>query len=102
MGLKVYKQCCNNCLLSEDRIVSAKRAKEIMREIQVTIELTDKEIDFLKNLVINDKNEFEWEIDDYDMWNRLLNYGIASEFNLLYKSYKILTGIGVQIKNNLL
>ena len=30
MGLKVYKQCCNNCLLSEDRIVSAKRAKEII------------------------------------------------------------------------
>lgn len=27
MGLKVYKECCKNCLLSEDRIVSSKRAK---------------------------------------------------------------------------
>lgn len=31
MGLKVYKECCKNCLLSEDRIVSAKRAKEIIK-----------------------------------------------------------------------
>lgn len=77
-------------------------AKEIMREIQVTIELTDKEIDFLKNLVLNDKNEFEWEIDDYDMWNRLLNYGIANVLDYNYTRYKILTDIGVEIKNKLL
>lgn len=32
MGLKVYKECCKNCLLSEDRIVSSKRAKEIMKD----------------------------------------------------------------------
>lgn len=31
MGLKVYKSCCKNCLLSEDRIVSPKRAKEIIK-----------------------------------------------------------------------
>ena len=31
MGLKVFKECCNNCLLSEDRIVSPKRAKEIIK-----------------------------------------------------------------------
>lgn len=28
--LKVYKECCKNCLLSKDRIVSAKAAKEII------------------------------------------------------------------------
>lgn len=28
--LKVYNECCKNCLLSKDRIVSAKRAKEII------------------------------------------------------------------------
>lgn len=32
MGLKVFKTCCKNCLLSEDRIVSAKRAKEIIQD----------------------------------------------------------------------
>ena len=32
MGLKVFKECCKNCLLSDDRIVSAKRAKEIISE----------------------------------------------------------------------
>lgn len=32
MGLKVFKQCCKNCLLSEDRIVSSKRAKEIIKD----------------------------------------------------------------------
>lgn len=31
MGLKVFKECCKNCLLSEDRIVSSKRAKEIIK-----------------------------------------------------------------------
>jgi hypothetical protein len=30
MGLKVFKECCKNCLLSPDRIVSPKRAKEII------------------------------------------------------------------------
>ena len=28
--MKVYNECCKNCLLSKDRIVSAKRAKEII------------------------------------------------------------------------
>lgn len=28
--LKVFKECCNNCLLSPDRIVSAKRVKQIV------------------------------------------------------------------------
>ena len=32
MGLKVYKECCKNCLLSENRIVSPKRAKEIIQD----------------------------------------------------------------------
>lgn len=32
MGLKVFKECCKNCLLSEDRIVSSKRAKEIVKD----------------------------------------------------------------------
>jgi len=32
MGLKVFKDCCKNCLLSEDRIVSSKRAKEIIKD----------------------------------------------------------------------
>ena len=31
--LKVYKECCGNCLLSKDRIVSPKRAKELLNEI---------------------------------------------------------------------
>jgi hypothetical protein len=31
MGLKVFKECCKNCLLSEERIVSSKRAKEIIK-----------------------------------------------------------------------
>ena len=30
MGLKVYKECCKNCLLSKDRIVSEERSKEII------------------------------------------------------------------------
>jgi hypothetical protein len=30
MQLQVYKDCCKNCLLSKDRIVSAKRAKQII------------------------------------------------------------------------
>ena len=29
--MKVYKQPCKNCLLSKDRIVSGKRAKEIIK-----------------------------------------------------------------------
>lgn len=29
--LKVYKECCGNCLLSENRIVSPRRAKEIIQ-----------------------------------------------------------------------
>jgi hypothetical protein len=32
MGLKVYKECCKNCLFSDDRIVSQKRAKEIIKD----------------------------------------------------------------------
>ena len=32
MGLKVFKECCKNCLLSEDRIVSSKRAKDIIKD----------------------------------------------------------------------
>jgi len=32
MGLKIYSECCRNCLLSKDRIVSSKRAKEIINE----------------------------------------------------------------------
>ena len=31
MGLKVFKEYCKNCLLSEDRIVSPKRAKDIIK-----------------------------------------------------------------------
>ena len=31
MGLKVYKECCGNCLLSKDRIVSGARVKEIIQ-----------------------------------------------------------------------
>jgi len=32
MGLKIFTECCKNCLLSEDRIVSSKRAKEIIKD----------------------------------------------------------------------
>lgn len=32
MGLKVYKECCKNCLLSPDAIVSPKRRKQIITE----------------------------------------------------------------------
>ena len=31
--LKVYKECCHNCLLTKDRIVSPKRAKYLLEEI---------------------------------------------------------------------
>lgn len=31
---KVYSECCKNCLLSKDRIVSPKRAKEIINEVK--------------------------------------------------------------------
>ena len=31
--LKVYQECCNNCLLSKDRIVSPKRAKDLLNKI---------------------------------------------------------------------
>jgi len=31
--LKVYKECCDNCLLTKDRIVSPKRAKDLLEEI---------------------------------------------------------------------
>ena len=30
MGLQVYSECCKNCLLSNDRIVSLERAKDII------------------------------------------------------------------------
>lgn len=30
--MKVFKQCCNNCLLSKDRIVSPQRAKQIVKD----------------------------------------------------------------------
>lgn len=73
-----------------------------MREIQVTIKLTDEQIDFLKQLIVNDKNEFEWEIDDYNVWGGLINNGIISEWYNLEGSYFLLTDIGVQIKNKLL
>jgi hypothetical protein len=29
--MEVYKECCNQCLLSKNRIVSAKRVKEIIQ-----------------------------------------------------------------------
>lgn len=32
MGFKVYKEYCNNCLLSPDRIVSPQAAKEIIKD----------------------------------------------------------------------
>ena len=32
--LKVYQECCRNCLLSKDRIVSPKRAKDLLKEIE--------------------------------------------------------------------
>ena len=32
MGLLVYKECCKNCLLSKNRIVSQQRAKQIIEE----------------------------------------------------------------------
>jgi len=32
--LKVYQECCHNCLLSKDRIVSPKRAKDLLKEIE--------------------------------------------------------------------
>lgn len=31
---KVYSECCKNCLLSKDRIVSANRAKQIISEVK--------------------------------------------------------------------
>lgn len=30
--MKVFKECCKNCLLTNDRIVSSARAKEIINE----------------------------------------------------------------------
>jgi hypothetical protein len=30
MGLKVFKDCCNQCLLTKNKIVTAKRVKEIV------------------------------------------------------------------------
>lgn len=70
-----------------------------MKTVTVEVELTPDQVRFLKQLVVNDKNEFEWEIDDYDMWNRLLSYGIVNEITLHYKRYKLLTNMGKQIKN---
>jgi hypothetical protein len=34
--LKVYNQCCGNCLLSPKRIVSPQRAKDIIEECKQT------------------------------------------------------------------
>ena len=31
MGLKVFKDCCNQCLLTKNKIVTAKRVKEIIK-----------------------------------------------------------------------
>lgn len=31
MGLKVYNECCKNCLLSKNRIVSGMRVKDIIQ-----------------------------------------------------------------------
>lgn len=35
MGLKVFKECCNQCLLSKNRIVPAKRVKQIISECKL-------------------------------------------------------------------
>lgn len=49
--LKVYKECCHNCLLSKDRIVSPKKAKDLLKEI------TEKQIYFVCHKASINKEE---------------------------------------------
>ena len=71
-----------------------------MKKIQIEVELTDKQVEFLKNLVISSEKEFTYSIDDYDMYNDLINKGIVIEYETSYRcnTNKFLSDIGYQIK----
>lgn len=71
-----------------------------MKKIQIEIELTDKQVEFLKNLVISSENEFTYKVDDYDMYNDLINKGIIVEYETAYGggTNRFLSDIGYQIK----
>ena len=71
-----------------------------MKKIQIEVELTDKQVEFLKNLVISSEKEFTYSIDDYDMYNDLINKGIVIEYETSYRcnTDRFLSDIGYQIK----
>ena len=71
-----------------------------MKKIQIEVELTDKQVEFLKNLVISSEKEFTYSIDDYDMYNDLINKGIVIEYETSYRcnTNRFLSDIGYQIK----
>jgi hypothetical protein len=74
---------------------------KIMKKIQIEVELTDKQIDFLKNLELSSQKEFTYVINDYDMYNDLINKGIVTEFYQFDSNdptEKYLSEIGYQIK----
>jgi hypothetical protein len=71
-----------------------------MKKIQIEIELTDKQVEFLKNLVISSEKEFTYKVDDYDMYNDLINKGIVVEYETAYagNTNRFLSDLGYQIK----
>jgi hypothetical protein len=71
-----------------------------MRKVQIEIELTDKQVNFLKNLELLSFNQFIYIIDDYDMYIDLCHKGVISEYDTAnyLDTINSLTDIGVQIK----
>ena len=71
-----------------------------MKKIQIEVELSDKQVEFLKNLVISSEKEFTYKVEDYDMYNDLINKGIVVEYETAYgcDTNRFLSDIGYQIK----
>ena len=71
-----------------------------MNKIQIEIELTDKQIEFIKSIDISSKKEFNCKIEDYDMYNDLIKKGIVQEYYSVsgITTSKFISDIGFQIK----
>lgn len=71
-----------------------------MKRIQLEVELTDKQCEFLKNLTLSSEKKFTYIVDDYDMYNDLVNKGIVVEWTDSWgsESGRFLSEIGYKIK----
>ena len=73
-----------------------------MKTIKIEIELTENQCDFLKNLVVLPNGNFTYNIDDYDMYNDLVNKGVVVEFQHNYgEEGKFLSDLGLLIKKEI-